>query len=1124
MTQVIDAPQRLQALDTSKSFIVQAPAGSGKTELLTQRYLALLAKVEQPEAVLAITFTRKAASEMRERIIHALNKAKHISQPENEPDKTSWRLAKQVLTTDDHFSWGLLKNPQRLQIQTIDSFNSTLVKRMPSLSGLGADIKTIEDAESLYQTAAERTLSLLNDPDHGDSVANYILHLDGNRKRAEQLLIDMLKRRDQWTSRINQQGYEVEFRDYIETSLVKVINDEISELQDKLNGSEISRINVLANFALENLRASGNDNFFTSIYASDASYSLSSLSLESLDQWRDVSSWLLKADKKALLTKFDKRRGIPSATDAIGAEEKALFKDRKAQITELAEQLIPRQEFFIRVCKLPNPAFAEQEWAHLSDLIRCLKLALGQLRLIFTERDRLDFQEVAIRASEALDIENTDLALIMDYQIQHILIDEFQDTSQSQNLLLEKLIKEWQPGDARTLFLVGDPMQSIYRFREADVGLFLQAVKTGIAGIQPKELKLSVNFRSSHDIVHWVNDHFARILPNDEDIYRGAVTYSQSDAFHIDQPGSVDCLFFDDKESEAQLIADTVYTQVNNEKDSAIAILVRSRNHLLHILPELKARNIAFQATEIESLASRPVITDLKMLLRALQDPTDRVAWLALLRAPWCGLVLTDLQIIAGHSGSQIVANAEDDIILNQMTENGRARLLLFLSIIKPWLKQVRTRTITDALEGVWLSLDGPAYLNNKSDLNAVQMFFSMLSEISIAGQMVVASDLDYALERLYAPPDPEADARVQIMTIHKSKGLQFDTVIVPNIGARGANDTNTLLRWMTTTDGLLMSPMSIDERDDRLNYRYLKDIHDERGEQERKRLLYVACTRAKTRLLLTTSHALKEGELKPVHNSLLSDLMPTLNEPLDWPNRIVYEEAESSEFKESESTNVEDTFLDNRLYRRAEVSDYLSKELVQNTPSIQIPMNPSGLDDFPNASLYRRAVGIVVHRWLEIIADNVSDWTIEEVSNRKEFIAQLLLAEGVSQTELADGVEEVVKHLELTLSCPNGQTILSAYDDSASELAIERKEDTQVKFYIIDRTYVDADGTRWIVDYKTSHKDQLSLEDFLIAQKQEYQKQLENYAQLMSALEARPIKLMLYFTLYQRPVIWDWN
>ncbi|MEL0036158.1 MAG: PD-(D/E)XK nuclease family protein, partial [Gammaproteobacteria bacterium] len=132
--------------------------------------------------------------------------------------------------------------------------------------------------------------------------------------------------------------------------------------------------------------------------------------------------------------------------------------------------------------------------------------------------------------------------------------------------------------------------------------------------------------------------------------------------------------------------------------------------------------------------------------------------------------------------------------------------------------------------------------------------------------------------------------------------------------------------------------------------------------------------------------------------------------------------------------------------------------------------------------------------------------------------------AEGVNQSELSAGVSEVVEHLRLTLDCPTGRQILQRYEESASELAIERKEDPQVKYYIIDRTYVDEDGTRWIVDYKTAHKDNLPLDEFLLAQKALYEKQLENYAELLHQLKPEPIKLMLYFTLYQHPIIWDWN
>ncbi len=1117
MNQVVDAEERIQALDPSQSFIVQAPAGSGKTELLTQRYLSLLARVEQPESILAITFTRKAASEMRERIIHALTTARRDSEPASEPNKTSWRLATQVLATDERFEWDILKNPQRMQIQTIDSFNNALVKRMPSLAGLGADLKTLEDAEALYQMAADQTLDLLEDDQYGESIAHYLLHLDGNRYRARKLLIDMLKCRDQWINHLTQEDKQDRFRRFIESSLNDVIEQEISAINASFNVAEIGRINQVSNFALEILRANGDRKFFSRIYESDRSFNLGFVDHSNLDEWRDISFWLLNSDQKGVLKTYDVRRGFPAQSVGANATEKALFKTRKEQMTELANDLRDREHLLARIWRLPNPNFAESEWEHLSSLINCLKLALAQLKILFAERDRLDFQEVAIRANIALDIENTDLALIMDYQIQHILIDEFQDTSQSQNVLLKKLTKEWQPDDGKTLFLVGDPMQSIYRFREADVGLFLHAVQHGLGEMPLTPIRLRTNFRSSHDIVSWVNHHFQQILPMTEDIYRGAVTYSDSEPFHVDRPGDVECLFFESMASEAEYISEVVERQLAADPDSNIAILVRGRNHLIEILPKLYRKGIRYQATEIESLADRPVISDLQMLLRAINDPTDRVAWLALLRAPWCGLKLKDLQIIASFAGSVILDNIRNELIYGQLSDDAKYRLDGFLAIILPWLEE-HHRSITDKVESIWLSLDGPAYLRSASDLDAVQMFFTMLTEVTQAGQLIPDADFKFALAKLYAPPDPLANPRVQVMTIHKSKGLQFDTVIVPALNAKGANDSNTLLRWMTTTDGLLMSPLSIDDNDDSRNYQYLKDIQNERGEQERKRLLYVACTRAKNHLILTNTVTLKKDEIKPTSGSLLSDLWPTLSEPYIWPMGG----GSTAELTLLDEEDIKEPTHDNRLYRRAD-NHYHSLTLIQNTPSVELMKNPSGIDDFPNASLYRRAVGIIVHRWLEIIADDVNLWDASKLEEKRTIIAHQLLREGVSLSEQANATSEVIKHLQLTLDSDTGSRVLKKYDDSTSELALERIEGSTVKFYIIDRTFIDEEGTRWIVDYKTSHHEGSELDDFLKMQHEIYRQQLENYAQLMHAIERRPVKLMLYFTLYQRSIIWDW-
>ena len=111
----------------------------------------------------------------------------------------------------------------------------------------------------------------------------------------------------------------------------------------------------------------------------------------------------------------------------------------------------------------------------------------------------------------------------MDYQIKHILIDEFQDTSYSQFNLIERLIEGWQQGDGKTMFLVGDPMQSIYKFRESQVGIFLNVSQNGIGSLKLKPLKLEANFRSSKSIVETNNEIFSRIFPQKDDLVKGAI-------------------------------------------------------------------------------------------------------------------------------------------------------------------------------------------------------------------------------------------------------------------------------------------------------------------------------------------------------------------------------------------------------------------------------------------------------------------------------------------------------------------------------------------------------------------------------------------------------------------------
>ena len=215
-----DADARRQALDIRRSFIVEAPAGSGKTGLLIQRLLKLLAddSVEQPEQVLAMTFTIKATGEMRDRVLaHLIAAAQSnaaelavldqlaAASSEPPPAENSFQaetraLALAVLARDRQLGWALLDHPHRLNIRTIDSVCAEIARTLPILSGSGGRLTPAADADPLHREAARRTLLLLGSGDavFDDALRDLLLHRDGNLAECESLLANMLSLRDQW--------------------------------------------------------------------------------------------------------------------------------------------------------------------------------------------------------------------------------------------------------------------------------------------------------------------------------------------------------------------------------------------------------------------------------------------------------------------------------------------------------------------------------------------------------------------------------------------------------------------------------------------------------------------------------------------------------------------------------------------------------------------------------------------------------------------------------------------------------------------------------------------------------------------------------------------------------------
>ena len=251
----------------------------------------------------------------------------------------------------------------------------------------------------------------------------------------------------------------------------------------------------------------------------------------------------------------------------------------------------------------------------------------------------------------------------------------------------------------------------------ANVGLFLVARQFGIGGAQLENLDLVSNFRSTSGVVDWVNRVFADAFPAFDDISHGAVAYRPSAATGSEAaPGTraIDvfaCIEDDERQTESAQVTRLVQETLGQSFTDSVAILVRNRQHLQRIIPELQAANIAWQAVDIDSLAQRPIISDLLALTKALLNPADDIAWLALLRSPVCGLTLHDLHSLMtlsaapGMAARTIWDRINDTQRCEQLSADGQRRLSRILQTLQPAIAQRGRLPLRTWLEHTWLSL-----------------------------------------------------------------------------------------------------------------------------------------------------------------------------------------------------------------------------------------------------------------------------------------------------------------------------------------------------------------------------------------------------------------------------------
>ena len=1191
-----DVLERQQALDIHASWIVEAPAGSGKTGLLIQRYLKLLAdeSVESPEQVLAITFTRKATAEMRERVLAQLQSAANNDEPGNAFDRDTRPLACAVLARDRALNWQLLDQPARLTIRTIDSVCSDIASSLPLLSGSGGRRNTVEDALPLYLTAARRTFLQLGREDQqlDQALRLVLLHRDGNLPECERLLAGMLEHRDQWgelvpfgRQELDDAWLDANVLPRLELALEQAICAALTQLAKTIPASVLSQLTTAA---ADMAHIEAHDIAISPIAICAGKHASPKETSDHLAHWRALvhllvtkgHEWRKRFQKNDVKFLLDKPDGLALAS--------------------IVETLRHNDELLAVIKKLnclPPAKYPQEQWVVAKALFRILNRTLAELQLVFAERAECDFTELALAARTALrhDDGARHLESASSIHLQHLLVDEMQDTSSSQYELIQMLTHRWD-GHSQTVFLVGDPKQSIYLFRQARVERFLRTMHMQQLGDLPLGcLRLTANFRSQAALVAEFNDDFKSIFPSALNAehpeavpfvkaspIRPSVGTSGGRVWHATALPAVDPVT-DLRRRKRQRNSDAAEIRSIVEhwqpkplppdrKDPwKIAVLVRSRNHLDEIVAAFKSdhtkASIPYRAVDIEPLETRPEVQDLFALTRALLHPADRTAWLAILHAPWCGLSLQDLHSITGADDPALAQRTIMQLIADRgdlLDADALTRLERIWPILTAAVAAVGRLPLAPTVERTWRSLGGDTYLSASERTNT-HRYLQLLDELSARSSSFDLAALERRMTRLFAAPIIHTGT-VDLLTMHAAKGLEWDVVIVPSLERIAGRTRTRLLNWveldrsaqLSTAAHLVLAPIvGKGEASTELNT-WINSIHTAREEAERKRLFYVACTRAREELHLFASPVLSaKGDLKPKSGSLLASAWPAAG---PFFARAAPPIAEDETFAMAASAHTalleqapHASIGNDREFRPARASERpaaLRRLPISFDPSTRFHASPPlhiGTPDEgavphferPEGSFAARAFGNVMHAFLERIAQQLATGAaaaniLSTLSSWTARIAAALRAEGLQPAAVERLAQRVLHALELTLKDPHGLWLLSPHPGAATEYALTAWTDQRTAIRV-DRIFRAgtgplASGTEhlWIVDYKTTTHGAEGLDAFLAAERTRYAPQLDAYARVFEQVgllqqQGEPqIRLALYYPMLSKLIWWS--
>ena len=995
------------------SFIVQAPAGSGKTSLLVKRFLNRLLEVKSPKEVLALTFTNKAAAEMAQRLKEALEgKSK-----DNEIKKIVEKISKHALK--NKWDEGYIDT---LMVMTIDKLALRLIKQTPILSSSGVNFLTDEDPDDLYRETIRETIT--------SNAENHLLfkYFDYDYHKLTEQLLALISKRDQWLPivsgllRSNDKNIEEIYGTYYTNELNIWVEEKI---KPNFTNEDLKELEIIVSYLADNKNIDRKDKLRSSI---------------NYEFWFYIRDLILTKSGKQIRKKIDTSSGFPATN--VGKE----IKERLLKLIELKNNKFNILIDFFNVTHHKNIV-------DIYPLITpfCLLLIdmVTRLNEKFKERRIIDFTQIMGNAVEAL--RDTHLPLILDQNISHILVDEFQDTNESQLIFIELLTQNFAGNPDKSFFAVGDPMQSIYRFRKAEVEIFSRVQKSGISDLKLTSLFLKVNFRSNKNIIDWLNNSFSKAFPLIDDSDEGSVPYSSCESSNNNLEGGMEliALTCDTKSKTAQYEAEALYvlnlikdTRKSNP-DASIAVLTRSKAHLNELITLInkKDSSIPIDAIEMSKILSNQTFQDILCLTKALFDFSDRTNWIAALKSPWCGLSINDLVLLFEKDHKSLVWELINNIDnTSRLDKNSARRLRSFVEVIRENIQYRGRISHRYFVEGIWRQLNGEESMVDSNDIQNIDLFLELLEEAS----EILSIDfikLERLIENKFISKTSIQKNSIKFLTIQRSKGLEFDHVIIPNLNKRTRNEESDLVLYDKSTLSI-KNPGS-----DKNLHSYHAYKERKRLDNEKIRLLYVAMTRAKNKCYLIGT-VKKEGDLViPNSGTFMNILWPFFSDK--FTEIATPEDENSFEKFIPKLRRLNDNFYSgDKRYKRSIDTEELSF-------------------CYPNMSTdIQRFTGNIVHKYLEIIVKKQLD--IDKIlCNKIDYTESLYLGKNFKKKDIKIGLNLVKKSLEMLKKTSDGRWILNRYLADNSEVSYLLESNNTTTQHIPDRSFIEND-IQWIIDYKT--------------------------------------------------------